>query len=101
MARLIGPHHPQITGNISAFQHAHANGGTTMNLTRVSIVSGEEQTMDIPMLREEDYEVWHALGEARPYVQDAFPLLKAEEREFMINGVTPEEWNDIFGDEPE
>ena len=72
-----------------------------MKLTRISIVSGEEHTMDIPMLREEGYEAWYALGEARPYVQDAFPLLKDEEREFMINGVTPEEWNDIFGDEPE
>lgn len=32
------------------------------------------------------------------YVQEAFPLLSADDREFLVTGVTPEEWDDLFGD---
>jgi len=31
-------------------------------------------------------------------VQDIFPQLDAEQREFLINGVTPQEWNKYIGD---
>lgn len=37
-------------------------------------------------------------------IQDAFPFLSAAEREFLISGITPEEWDRMFGpnkDEPE
>lgn len=33
------------------------------------------------------------------YIQDAMPTLSAEEREFLISGFTPHEWNIIFGDD--
>jgi hypothetical protein len=29
------------------------------------------------------------------------PDLPPEDREFIINGVTPEEWNNVFGEEEE
>lgn len=32
-------------------------------------------------------------------VQDAFPTLSAEEREFLISNYTPAEWHATFGDE--
>ena len=34
-------------------------------------------------------------------VQDAFPFLNADEREFLMTGLTPEEWEDLWGDEDE
>ena len=32
-------------------------------------------------------------------IQDAFPFLSPGEREFLMTGITPEEWDSIFGDE--
>jgi hypothetical protein len=31
-------------------------------------------------------------------MQEAFHFLTAEEREFLISGMTPEEWKELFGD---
>lgn len=31
-------------------------------------------------------------------IQNALPQLNADEREFLISGVTPEEWDEIFND---
>ena len=31
-------------------------------------------------------------------IQDAFPKLSLEEREFLISGVSPEGWNQTFGE---
>jgi predicted esterase len=35
------------------------------------------------------------------FIQKAFDNLNAEEREFLITGITPSEWNEAFKDEPE
>ena len=32
-------------------------------------------------------------------VQAVFPQLSSSEREFLISGITPTEWNDTFGEE--
>ena len=29
-------------------------------------------------------------------IQDAFPHLNFEEREFILTGITPEEWDELF-----
>ena len=34
------------------------------------------------------------------FVQDAFPFLTANEREFLISGITPAQWKAIFGSSP-
>lgn len=34
-------------------------------------------------------------------MQDAFPFLTNEEREFLISGTTPEEWNALYPDDEE
>lgn len=34
-------------------------------------------------------------------IQNYFPELSAEDREFLLTGSTPEEWGAIFGDERE
>lgn len=35
------------------------------------------------------------------YIQNAFPMLSADEREFLLTGITSEEWNELFPDEDE
>lgn len=30
-------------------------------------------------------------------IQDAFPSVSTDNREFMISGITPEEWKQLFG----
>jgi hypothetical protein len=32
-------------------------------------------------------------------MQNAFPFLNADEREFLISGTTPDEWDRMFGSE--
>jgi len=34
-------------------------------------------------------------------IQDAFPLMSKEDREFLISGITPEEWNKVFSNDEE
>jgi len=34
-------------------------------------------------------------------IQDAFPNLSADDREFILTGITPEEWDEHFSDEDE
>jgi len=31
-----------------------------------------------------------------PLAQQAFPNMKAEDREFLMSGITPEHWNKMF-----
>jgi len=30
-------------------------------------------------------------------IQDAMPNISADDREFLMTGITPEEWEDLFG----
>ena len=32
-------------------------------------------------------------------IQDAFPNLSVDEREFLLSGLTPDQWKDIFPEE--
>jgi len=66
-----------------------------MLVTKTSELTGIEHTRDLPvteqMLRE-----WMS-GNA--FIQDVMPELCPEDREFLISGVTPEEWDAVFGEE--
>ena len=65
-----------------------------MLITRKSLISGNINTMSLP-ITEEQYNAW----EQGTLVQDAMPHLSPDEREFIMTGITPEEWADNFGDE--
>jgi len=41
---------------------------------------------------------WDAFVSAVP-IQEAFPDLDAGDREFLLSGTTPAEWDEIFGEE--
>ncbi len=64
-----------------------------MLVTRVSTLSGITRTMDLNVTQDQlnRYEIGLGL------LQDIFPDLPIGEREFIKTGITPEEWEEIFG----
>ena len=62
-----------------------------MQITRTSVVSGITRTQDIPV-KQEELDSW-ANGSV---IQVAMPQLTADEREFIMTGITPEEWDREF-----
>lgn len=64
-----------------------------MNITRVSTLTGEEHTLRLPVSQVQ-MERWE-MGEL---AQDVFPHLSASQREFIISGITEEEWDHAFGE---
>jgi hypothetical protein len=63
-----------------------------MLIEKVSILTGKKNVMDID-ITEKRYFQW--LKE-KTIIQYAFPELSPEEREFLISGITPEEWANHF-----
>lgn len=64
-----------------------------MIIERVSPFTGEIRQKDLP-ITQEHIDAW----EAGALIQDAFPHLTAGEREFIMTGITDEEWDDLFSD---
>ncbi len=72
-----------------------------MLITKQSVMTGEKNTMLLPVTNEQ-IERWQD-GEL---IQNVFPHLSPSEREFLISGVTPEEWDvvnedmeEVYGDD--
>lgn len=66
-----------------------------MKITRTSMLTGRTRTFDLDITEEQiDRYNRGAL------IQDAFPNLSDDEREFMMTGSTAEEWDDAFGHNP-
>jgi len=65
-----------------------------MKVTKTSGFTGKEHTMDLPITPEE-LERWRSGA----LIQDVFPQLSADQREFLMTGVTKEEWDETFKDE--
>ena len=63
-----------------------------MIITKRSILSGKLNSMDLEISAEQliDYTVGIAP------IQRIFPEMPAAQREFLINGITPEEWDSTF-----
>lgn len=75
--------------------HVEFHDDGTATVTKDSILSGKKHSMTVRMTKAQ-YDSWvygHAL------VQDALPSLSSDEREFLMSGITQEEWNKEFGDE--
>lgn len=67
-----------------------------MKITRKSVLSGDENTLDLDVTQEE-LDAW-AAGKL---AQHAFPRLTPGQREFIISGITEEEWDSEFSDKDE
>ena len=63
-----------------------------MEITRTSMFSGIERTLDLPVTPEQITE-W----QEGTLIQNAMPQLSADQREFVMTGVTAEEWEETFG----
>jgi hypothetical protein len=63
-----------------------------MKITRTSWISGEVNTLDLPITQEQ-----LNLYAAGALLQDAFPNLNPDQREFIKSGITAEEWDSMFG----
>ena len=72
-----------------------------MLITKQSVMTGEKNTMLLPVTNEQ-IDRWQS-GEL---IQNVFPHLTPSERELLISGVTPEEWDvvkedmeEVYGDD--
>lgn len=58
-------------------------------------VTGKENTMDLPVTQEQIDE-FSKPGVERRNIQDIFPNLNAEQREFLKTGMTQKSWDSIM-----
>jgi len=56
-----------------------------------SILTGTVSTMNLNCSEKELGQGFN-LRAGGALIQDAFPMLNSEEREFILSGITPEEW---------
>jgi len=63
-----------------------------MQITKQSAFTNKLHTREVPVTYEQ-LNKWNN-GEL---IQDAMPNLSKEDREFLLTGVTPEEWKNVFG----
>lgn len=69
-----------------------------IQIKKTSPFTGKVNSMDIPM-SEREYMVSFMNWENGQLIQDAFPTLNPDQREFIKTGITPEDWSNTFGDE--
>ena len=65
-----------------------------ITITRRSPLSGRTSTMKI-----DTTDAALAAWQGGMLIQDAMPNLSAAEREFIMTGITPYEWDNMFEDE--
>jgi hypothetical protein len=67
-----------------------------ITLTKISMLTGKLNKITLPITQAE-YEKAEQARKGGMYIQDAYPTLTADQREFLISGATPEEWDRLFG----
>jgi hypothetical protein len=65
-----------------------------MQIVRTSTLSGNTSAMEIDVSQDQ-LDAW--LNGA--LIQNAMPNLNADEREFIMTGITPNEWDAMFGED--
>jgi len=66
-----------------------------MLIKRKSVISGVERLRDIPV-NPEDYVLWQT-GSGN--IQELMPYLNDSDREFILSGITDDEWDRAFSGE--
>lgn len=72
------------------------NGKMTMIIERQSIISGKTYQMELDITQEQLNDFTNG---RTGLIQEAFPHLSIDEREFIISGIHPTEWHELFGNE--
>jgi hypothetical protein len=80
--------------NVTSFEFNST--GTEVTIYATGFGGVEKVMRDIKVPSQERFELSLEQVCNGVLVQDAFPYLNADIREFMITGTTPEEWNQIF-----
>lgn len=62
-----------------------------MIITRKDPFSGKTNTMDLD-ITEDQLEAW----KAGQLIQNAFPKLDADQREFLMTGIMPDTWDELY-----
>ena len=63
-----------------------------MFIQKRSMISGKINEMELPITSEQ-FEDW----QSGRLIQHAMPNLNDEQREFLMTGITPQEWQEQFG----
>jgi len=79
----------QIYNHGMTFGHVAEN---LITVTRQSSLTGNVSTMEIPA-RQGQIEYWKQSGEN---IQDVLGWLNADQREFLMTGITPVEWESMM-----
>lgn len=66
-----------------------------MLITRISQISNTHNSMELDITYEQLDRV-NNRHLSKELIQDIVPNLSKEEREFLITGITPKEWNELF-----
>ena len=67
-----------------------------VEVTRISPLTGNVNKMYLDISQEQIAE-WNAPAEERRLIQDIFPNLNDDEREFIMTGYTPADWRNLYG----
>tara|TARA_Y100000114_G_scaffold21179_1_gene16999 strand:+ start:2609 stop:2818 length:210 start_codon:yes stop_codon:yes gene_type:complete len=68
-----------------------------VEVTRISPLTGNVNKMYLDISQEQIAE-WNAPAEERRLIQDIFPNLNDDEREFIMTGYTPADWRALHGE---
>jgi len=68
-----------------------------MNITKISSLTGNEHTLSINITQEELFRIENRYN-SKELIQNIVPNLPMEEREFLMTGITNEEWIRAFGE---
>ena len=66
-------------------------------MQKTSIFTGKVSEMELDITQEQ-MDRWQS---GRELIQNVFPNLSPEQREFLMSGATPEEWDELFPEEDE
>jgi hypothetical protein len=68
-----------------------------MNITKISSLTGIEHTLNINVTEDELLRVENRYN-SKELIQNIVPNLTMDEREFLMTGITNEEWIRVFGE---
>ena len=68
-----------------------------IEVTRISPLTGNVNKMYLDITQEQVNE-WNKPAQERRLIQDIFPNLNDDEREFIMTGYTPADWRNLYGE---
>jgi len=71
-----------------------------IHYTKRSPMTGKDNTIKLDMIQMVFDDCYVAWSEGA-FIQDAFPMLNQDQREFIQTGLTPEDWSMLFADDRE